>query len=176
MRKERSTAMPNYSSRLKLLVMSLIMASTLTTVVSAIAAPAAPVTVAWDYPTNNTDGTPFIDAMAFELTARRCDAVQVSWTNISVRVSNLTITQKVVSAITWIPGPTQEVIRVAALTNCPGPGYTQAATFTNLTNLRVYRYTAVAINSWGNRSEDSEELIMATGTPAASAVKLKFAQ
>ena len=134
----------------------------------------AEVTVAWDPPTTNTDGTPLIDASTYLLLARRCDTVRVTWSNAVWRVSGQWVTNLVVGAIEWIPGPTVETVLVPALTNAPVAGSVQAASFTNLANNRVFEARAVAVNSRGEMSEPSEPLIFGTGKPAPSRLTLKM--
>ena len=134
----------------------------------------AEVTVAWDPATTNTDGTATIDASTYLLLARRCDTVRVTWSNAAWRVSGAWVTNLVVGAIEWIPGPLVETVLVPALTNAPVAGSTQAASFTNLVNNRVFEARAVAVNSRGEMSEPSEGLIFGTGKPAPSRVTLRM--
>lgn len=116
---------------------------------ASLACSAADVTLAWQYPATNTDGSSLTDLTGTELDAVR---IIVSATLVSNRVQSLVFS----------PGATTTVF-VAARTNAPAPGLQDSNTLSLAYGLYVFRARAVVAGE--KESADSNAITNRVGTP-----------
>ncbi len=117
----------------------------------------ADVLLAWDAPTNNTDGTALVDLTSYEVDAIRLGVTAVIVSN---RVQSLTFSPASTTTVTF-----------AAQTNAPVGLLTETNKMTGLTS-GLYVFRARAVSACGAESADSNACTNRVGQPATITLRV----
>jgi len=127
-------------------------------------AEAAEQAVAYDYPTNRTDGTELDDLVACQINVYTARFAPV-YTQKVKRIGTHYVTNRVVASWSWQAGTFLRSQYEPVWTNAPRPGDSDSCTVTNLPN-KTTVLKAEAIDSWAVKSDESAGLAVPAGGKA----------